>query len=176
MRGMALANAGGRTGERDPIPEGERRADKSRREAQRGGRAEAGVEPATRRHTEPTWLVTKSTMPLYGRGRRSKGSQTAKGERRANKTPENTRRRAKPNTTGSHSVGIRQKSGNSTNSQHSIRNLAKFREIFIKIGAKFDEHCEKYQHFERNLKIVKTFRRNFAKILNWRRCEGTIFL
>ena len=32
--------------------------------------------------------------------RRRKSSQTAKGERRANKTPENTRRRAKPNTAG----------------------------------------------------------------------------
>ena len=36
MRGMALANAGGRTRERDPNPEGERRANKARGEAQRG--------------------------------------------------------------------------------------------------------------------------------------------
>ena len=36
MRGMVLAKAGGRTRERDPNPEGERRADKARGEAQRG--------------------------------------------------------------------------------------------------------------------------------------------
>ena len=35
-RGMALANAGGRTRERDPDPEGERRAKKAREEARRG--------------------------------------------------------------------------------------------------------------------------------------------
>ena len=91
MRSMALANAGGRTGERDPIPEGERRADRSRREAQRGGRAEAGVEPATRRHTKLARLVTKSTMPLYGKGRRRKNSPATKAN-------------------GSHFVGICQKS------------------------------------------------------------------
>ena len=48
----------------------------------------------------------------------------------------------------SNSVGIRQKSRNLTNSQHSLRNLAKVRENFIKIGGKFDENCEKYQNFE----------------------------
>ena len=37
------------------------------------------------------------------------------------------------------SFRIRQKSRNLTNSQHSVMNLAKFREIFIKIGVKFDE-------------------------------------
>ena len=78
-----------------------KRAGAQRGEPTRQGRAEDGVEPATRRHTQTTWLVTKSTMPLYGRGRRRKGSQTAKSERRANKTPENTRRRAKPTTAGS---------------------------------------------------------------------------
>ena len=35
MRGMALGNAGGRTRERDPNPEGERRADRAREEARR---------------------------------------------------------------------------------------------------------------------------------------------
>ena len=33
MRGMALGNAGGRTRERDPNPEGKRRADTARYEA-----------------------------------------------------------------------------------------------------------------------------------------------
>ena len=32
-----------------------------------------------------------------------------------------------------------------------------FGEIFIKIGAKFDENCEKYQNFERNFENCKNF-------------------
>ena len=36
MRGKALGNAGGMTRERDPNPEGERRANKAREEARRG--------------------------------------------------------------------------------------------------------------------------------------------
>ena len=35
------------------------------------------------------------------------------------------------------------KSRNLTNFQNATRNLAIFREKFIKIGVKFDEHCEK---------------------------------
>ena len=84
MRGMTQANAGGRTKERDPDPEGERRTEKSARGSATGGRAEAGVEPATRRHTETTWLVTKSTRPLYGRRKqedaRAAKPQSASGE------------------------------------------------------------------------------------------------
>ena len=62
---------GGGTGSANLTPktDGERtkRAGAQRGEPTRQGRAEDGVEPATRRHTQTTWLVTKSTMPLYKR-------------------------------------------------------------------------------------------------------------
>ena len=57
----------------------------------------------------------------------------------------------------SHSVGIRQKPRNLTNHQYFLQNLAKFREIFIKIGAKFDKNCEKHQNFGRNFENCKNF-------------------
>ena len=79
-----------------------------------------------------------------------KGQAERRGERTQQKAtgPQNPRTGApQPNRAPegfcSHSVGIRQKSRNLTNSQHLLRNLAKFRENFIKIGAKSDENCEK---------------------------------
>ena len=63
------------------------------------------------------------------------------------------------------SVGIRQKSRNLTNSQHSLQNLAKFREKFIRmisILAKSDENCEKYQNFGRNFENYKNFPTNIC--------------
>ena len=57
----------------------------------------------------------------------------------------------------SHSVGIRQKFRNLTNHQHFLRNLAKFRENSIKIGAKLDENCEKHRKMGRKFENCKIF-------------------
>ena len=58
----------------------------------------------------------------------------------------------------SHSVGIHQKSKNLTSSQNSPRNLVKFRENFMKIGAKFDENHRKIVIFDRkSIKDTKVF-------------------
>ena len=64
-------------------------------------------------------------------------------------------------------VGIRQKSRDLTNSQHALRNLAKFRENFIKIGAKFDENCEKYQNFRRIFENFKNFPTKNCKLFEF---------
>ena len=62
-------------------------------------------------------------------------------------------------------AGIRQKSRNLTKPQHSLRNLAKFRKFFIKIGAKFNENYGKIRIFAeirtKNTKKFDEFLRRF---------------
>ena len=60
------------------------------------------------------------------------------------------------------------KSSNLTNSQHSLRNLAKFREMFIEICAKVDENCEKHQSFGRNFENCKNFSTKSCQIIEFR--------
>ena len=76
-----------------PQPRGRTESGQGAREGAKGGRADAGVEPATRRQAEPTELVTKSTKPLYGTGKQE-NARAAKPPRangvqtRRQKTPE----------------------------------------------------------------------------------------